>query len=149
VPRLIAPLSAEERAGFIAAARSYLGVPFKHRGRSARGIDCVGLVAVALAAVGRQIADEKAYGRDPVRDGLRDRLIAHLGSPVTDYQPGDVLLLRWHMAGPVHLFNHVAIATDCPYGGLNMIHALAQNKAVVEHRIGEPWPRRIVEAFHP
>lgn len=135
----------------IAAVRSLLGTPFKHRGRTPQGIDCVGAIAYGLAAVGREIADQRHYGRNPVRDGLRDHLIAHLGDPIPleEIQPGDVLLLRWHMSGGTHLFNHVALVTDCPYGGLSMIHALAENRAVVEHRMSDPWPRRIVEGFRP
>jgi cell wall-associated NlpC family hydrolase len=154
--RLVAPLDAAERAAFIAEARTYLRVPFRHTGRSRRGVDCVGLVAVALAAVGRDVADRRDYGRDPVRDGLRAVLVDHFGEPVwrkgepmEALQPGDVALMRWHEAGGVHLFNHVGILTDYPLGGVALLHALAQNREVVEHRLAEPWTRRVIEAFRP
>lgn len=156
--RLIAPLSAEERTAFIAAARAFLTagegggrVRFRHRGRSLRGVDCVGLVACGLAAVGRFVEDRATYGRDPVRDGLREVCVAHFGDPVpvADMQPGDVVLMRWHEQGGAQLFCHVAIVTEYPLGGLALLHSLASNKEVVEHRLADPWPRRIVEAYRP
>lgn len=39
---------------FVAQAERFLGVPYLWGGRSARGIDCSGLVQVALVATGRQ-----------------------------------------------------------------------------------------------
>lgn len=148
--RLVAPLDDAERAAFIAEARTYLRVPFRHTGRSRRGVDCVGLVAVALAAVGREVDDRRDYGRDPVRDGLRDVLVAHFGDPIADEpQPGDVALMRWHEASGVPLFNHVGILTDYPLGGLALLHALHSNREVVEHRLAGPWPRRVVEVYRP
>lgn len=62
-------------------------------------------------------------------------------------RPGDVLLMRWHRTGGADLFNHVALVTDYPLGGLAIIHALAQAGTVVEHRYAEPWVRRTVEVF--
>ena len=147
--RLVPPLDAAERAAFIAEARTYLRMPFRHAGRSRRGVDCVGLVAVALAAVGREVADRRDYGRDPVRDGLRDVLVEHFGDPVEgEAQPGDVVLMRWHTA-EAPLFNHVGILTEYPLGGLALLHALGANREVVEHRLADPWPRRIVEVYRP
>lgn len=147
--RLVAPLDDAERAAFVAEARTYLRVPFRHTGRSRRGVDCVGLVAVALAAVGREVADRRDYGRAPVRDGLRQVLVDHFGEPVADAQPGDIALMRWHREGETDLFNHVGILTDYPLGGLALLHALSANRQVVEHRMADPWPRRIVERFRP
>ena len=147
--RLVAPLTAAERDAFIAEARTYLRVPFRHTGRSRRGVDCVGLVAVALAAVGREVADRRDYGRDPVRDGLREVLVAHFGEPVAEAQPGDVALMRWHESNGVQLYCHVGILTDYPLGGLALLHAHSQNRQVVEHRLAGPWPRRVVETYRP
>ncbi len=148
--RLVAPLDDAERAAFVAEARTYLRVPFRHAGRSRRGVDCSGVVVVALGAVGREVADRRDYGRDPVRDGLRDVLVAHFGDPITgEPEPGYVALMRWHEAGGVPLFNHVGILTDYPLGGLALLHALHSNREVVEHRLAGPWPRRVVEVYRP
>jgi cell wall-associated NlpC family hydrolase len=147
--RLVTPLSAAERTGFLECARSKLGTPFRHRGRSERGLDCVGLVGVCLQSVGREIADRPHYGRDPVADGLRDVLVAHFGDPVTDWQAGDVVLMRWHQDNGTDLFNHVAILADYYLGGFALIHALKEANRVIETRLAGPWPRRIVEAWRP
>jgi cell wall-associated NlpC family hydrolase len=148
--RLVVPLNDAERAAFVAEARTYVRVPFRHTGRTRRGVDCVGLVAVALAEVGRPVADRRDYGRNPVRDGLRQVLVDHFGDPV-DGEPraGDVALMRWHEPDGIRLFNHVGIITDYPLGGVALLHAFHANGEVVEHRLAGPWPRRIVEVFRP
>lgn len=157
--RLLAPLTAAERPVLVATARALLTagpgggpVPFRHRGRTVAGLDCVGLGAYVLAALGREVRDRQHYGRDPVRDGLRQQLVDHFGPPlpsVKELQPADFVLMRWFKEDGVHLFNHVAIVTDCAYGGLNLLHAYAGSKVVVEHRLADPWPRRIIEGYRP
>ena len=146
--RIIKRLSAAERTAFIAAARTYRDTPFRHRGRSLRGVDCLGLVVVSMQAIGRQMADREAYGRDPTGDtgAMHAAAVAHFGKPIAidALRPGDVVLMQWH-AQP----NHVAIVTDYPTGGLSLIHSLAQVGRVVEHRLADPWPRRICAAFRP
>lgn len=140
------PLSDAERGAFIAAARSLVGVPFKHCGRTRAGIDCIGLVRFALLAVGHEVADDRKYGRHPEPEGLRLQatLRAHFGEPVSGFQPGDVVLMRW-----AKLPNHVAVVGDYPYGGLSLIHAVAQERRVVEHRLAGVWPGRILEGYRP
>jgi cell wall-associated NlpC family hydrolase len=144
--RLIAPLTDAQRAGFIAAARTYLNVPFRHHGRSRARLDCIGLVILALADVGAVASDRRAYGRDPLNDGLRAAVVEQIGDPIplSDIRPGDVLMIKWHEEP-----NHIAIVTDYPLGGLAIIHAFAQAGRVVEHALADPWPRRICEAFRP
>lgn len=148
--RLIPALSAVERMAMISAARGFLGASFKHRGRTPSGVDCLGLVVLAMRAIGYEMADRKVYGRDPSQDGIALAARAHFGDPVwrkgdpLSLQAGDVVLMQWH-GQP----NHVAIVTDYPYGGLAVIHALAQEQRVVEHRLSDPWPRRLIEGFRP
>jgi cell wall-associated NlpC family hydrolase len=149
--RIIPALSAAERTAFIAAARSFLDTPFKHRGRTEGGVDCLGLVVLSMRAIGHEMADKKVYGRDPVNDGIAAAARAHFGEPVWTrgqsldcLRAGDVLLMQWHQQP-----NHVAIVTDYPFGGLAVIHSLKQNERVVEHRLSSPWPRRILEGFSP
>lgn len=139
-----------DREAFVAEARSYLRTPFRHTGRTRRGLDCVGLLVVSLAAVGREVEDRLDYGRTPIGDGLRNVLVEHFGDPIGDIpQAGDVALMRWHQDGQVDLFNHVGILTDYPFGGLALLHALFSNREVVEHRLGGHWPQRIVEVWRP
>lgn len=142
-------LTLAERERFIASARSRVGTPFRHIGRSTRGVDCVGLVVLALAEVGREVADRRFYGRNPEKDGLREACVAHFGPPVRDMQAGDVALLAWVDAIHNARVNHVAVLFDHPNGGLAMVHALAQAKRVIEHRVDDVWRGRIVEVFRP
>jgi cell wall-associated NlpC family hydrolase len=130
----------------VAAVRRLVGTPFKHRGRDERGIDCIGVVRFGLVAAGRDPADYRLYGREPEPDGerLRGVLRDHFGEPVSDLQPGDVVLMRWH-----NLPNHVAVVGDYYLGGLSLIHALAQERRVVEQRLAGLWPKRIVEGYRP
>lgn len=64
------PFTDAERNAFIAAARSMLGVRWRHQGRTVRGVDCGGLVAYAMKATGRPIADTPIYGRVAYRGSL-------------------------------------------------------------------------------
>ena len=51
------------RLAFTAAAESMTGTPFRLHGRDEHaGLDCVGLVLVALARIGRPIAAPQDYG---------------------------------------------------------------------------------------
>ena len=151
--RIVKRLTAKQRSAFIAAARSFAGVPFRHRGRSERGVDCLGLVVCAMQAAGREMADRPAYGRDPTGDlgAMQLAARAHFGEPIyraggdlSVLRPGDVVLMRWHQQP-----NHVAIVTDYPSDGLALIHSLVSLGRVVEHRLADPWPRRILEAYRP
>lgn len=68
--RAVAPLTDAERIAFVAAARSFIGVRWQHQGRTAHGLDCAGLVMVALQAVGRNPIDSIGYPRRPYRNML-------------------------------------------------------------------------------
>ena len=132
----------------VAAARRYLGVRFRHQGRSPiHGLDCLGLlVAVAedcgLEHHGRRAAsfDATDYGHIPdaarLSDGLR--ALMRVVDPVT-MAAGDVLLLR--IDGNAQ---HVGIVGDYPPHGFSLIHAYAPARRVVEHRLDAGWQERIV-----
>ena len=107
---------------FVAQAERFLGVPYLWGGRSAWGIDCSGLVQVALAAVG-----VTAPRDSDMQEGL-------LGEPVADEAPverGDLLFWR----------GHVGIAADAG----TLIHANAFDMAVVREPLG-PAVARIAAA---
>lgn len=154
--RLIPKLSADERAAFIANVRLFMTcgenggrVKYKHRGRSFRGVDCIGMPAVALAMLGYRGDTPAFYSPAPDGHTLRDGLIAHFGDPIplSQAQPGDIPLMRWHQSHGKRWFNHVGVLVPYYLGGLGIIHSLADNKEVVEHNLGTPWDRRIVEVY--
>jgi cell wall-associated NlpC family hydrolase len=144
--RIVAPLSADERAAMIAAARTLLKVRWRHQGRSYAGVDCAGLVYVALQAVGRQPQDVHGYGRVAYRGRLEATLEANLGpiQPRETMAAGDVPLI--HFVGAP---SHVGILFDHPNGGFALVHAFAQMRKVVEHGLDKSWLDAIVGVYKP
>lgn len=130
-------------SALITAARAYLGVPFRHRGRTQAGLDCAGLVWRAYADLGLVLPDVRIYGREPHRNGLQEAMVRALGEPVARHpQAGDVLLMRFDLEP-----HHIGIAGDYPHGGLSLIHAHGMAGGVVEHRLNKTWRDRIVAVF--
>lgn len=128
------------REDIVSAARRYLGVRYLHQGRTRQGIDCAGLVMLVARDCDIPACDVMGYGRVPDGSSLRATLDQQ-ASPVEQYQPGDILLLRFRR-DPQHL----AIVTDHPHG-LGMIHSYQGAGRVVEHRIDEQWAARVVAAY--
>ena len=123
----------------IAAARGCLGTPFHHQGRAAGiGLDCIGLVIVALRAATINVHDRTDYGRRPDGKSLVDALRDHDCLLVDDIQAGDILLFRYD-GQP----QHVALATSAN----TMIHSFAPVGKVVETSIGAYWHRRLTGIY--
>lgn len=140
--RILPRLSGADRTAFIAAARSLVGAPYRHQGRSARGVDCVGLPIYALAQIGVQCEDLFGYSARPDGVTLQANVEKHLGAPVKSWRPGDIVLMRWHERGSTVYCNHVGILGT--HGGRwTLIHALHAEKRVVEHSLEGHWPRRV------
>ena len=141
------PLSAEEVLSFIAAARSYIGVRWRHQGRSRRGVDCAGLLLCAMHEVPRNTVDAEAYGREPYRNELERVMRANYGDPIPTDQMrvGDAVVMHFNNGAP----SHVGILGDYMYGGLSLIHSFALIRKVVEHRLDDEWRGYIVEVYRP
>jgi cell wall-associated NlpC family hydrolase len=117
------------------AAESFVGASFRLHGRDPiTGFDCLGLVLMAMAEIGRAV-------RLPVRYRLRNvdperffRMAAAAGFAEIiepELEVGDVLLLE---AGPAQL--HLAIVGTS--GGI--VHAHAGLRRVVATPFPLPWP---------
>lgn len=63
-------------------ALRYLGTPFKHRGRTVKNLDCVGLLVAIAREIGMEHRDLKVYGREPTDDTLHRMLVDNFGPPV-------------------------------------------------------------------
>lgn len=132
---------------FIATARGFVGCRWRHRGRSAFGVDCIGLVVLGLRAAGIEMRDRLDYGREPWNDGLGREMREHFGDPVVELQPGDVVTMRG-IGQPEP--GHVGVVAEHS-GYLTLIHSYNadSNTRVVEHRIDEHWLGRIAEIYRP
>jgi cell wall-associated NlpC family hydrolase len=119
-------------AEFIAAARSWLGVPYLHQGRSRLGVDCVGFLACCAADMGVLPAPVPAnYGR--VQQGaLKDYMVKY-GKPAPAAAAGVVVVIRWPQA--VHAA-HIALCT-----GPTILQCYEIAGGVIETRYGAPWTR--------
>jgi len=113
----------------IAEARSWLGVPFLHQGRSRRGVDCAGLVIVVGRAVGGLPLDwdYRNYLRQE-HPRTMIRLMNENWVRRTDDGPervGDIVVMHprgstsWHMgivcgATVVHAWSLIGKVTESP-----------------------------------
>jgi cell wall-associated NlpC family hydrolase len=122
----------------IAAARSALDVPFRHQGRTLRGLDCAGLIMHVARQLDIEYVDAGGYARQP-SNGLLETMLDMQPSleRVSAMLPGDILLMRF-TGEPQHLGI---------YAGKTLIHAWAQPGKVCEHDFIAPWPRRVVRIY--
>ena len=136
------------RADVVAEARTYIGVPFAHQGRSRHGIDCVGLPICVARELGlvEPGFDVTGYPRQP--DG---RTMLQLCSQTmqridrADMTPGDVIVLRFDLHP-----QHIGIIGDYVHGGLSLIHALGTPDGkgrVVEHHLNKTTMDRFIAAY--
>lgn len=131
------------------AARRYMGVKFRHRGRSKYSLDCAGLPLRAYADCGVDLPDLKHYGREPVNDGLLAAVTRALGEPVhvapvtlAQVQDGDVILIRYALYP-----HHILIVGTTPYGAPSVIHTDGHYGKVIEHRLDEKLAADITHVF--
>lgn len=116
-----------DRNGIVTAARSYLGVKWRHRGRDRTGLDCIGLLLVTGKALGLDLQDtDLQYHRHPDFELFKDmiRRQSRLGS-LNDIRHGSILML-----------NQGAIPCHCGIATLDgkpaFIHAALMRRKVVE-----------------
>ena len=125
---------------FIAVARGYVGVPWRHQGRSRFGIDCVGLLVCVARDLGIQIEDMRAYEREPRAHDLACMLRRHCVSvPVAGMRRGDIVLLG-------RPSTHVGFLTGS-HRAFGLIH-VPTNGACVEVRFA-PGIHRLRAAYRP
>ena len=116
----VAPLDAPPEADFVAVAERFLGTPYLWGGRTSIGLDCSGLVQLALMAAGHPA---------PRDTDLQETMTGHLvaGGAAAGLRRGDLVFWR----------GHVGIMIDGEY----MIHASGHHMAAVIEPLAEAVAR--------
>jgi cell wall-associated NlpC family hydrolase len=116
----VAPLDAPPESDFVAVAERFLGTPYLWGGRTSLGLDCSGLVQLALMAAGH------GAPRDTdLQETMTGRPVA--GGAAAGLRRGDLIFWR----------GHVGIMIDGEY----MIHASGHHMAVVIEPLAEAVAR--------
>lgn len=124
----------EQAKKFAQAATNLVGIPFRPGGRSpVLGVDCIGLVCIALAGVGREVATLPNYA---MRNLCIERfcvLATSLGLERANgaQRIGDVLVLN-----PSCAQFHLAIVANSG----SAVHAHAGLRCVTASPLPLPWP---------
>ena len=135
-------VAAARADALVTAARSYVGVPWRHLGRSRTGVDCIGLVLLAARDVGVELPDPAPYVREPQGTRLLDGILGH-AERVANPRSGDILLFRMGLYG-----GHVGIASLHPAWGVPAcLHAYAPRRQVVEQPMDAELRAALIGAF--
>lgn len=126
-------------------ARALVGVPWRHQGRATSGVDCIGLVVLALERAGVDV--ERVCGRrlpityrrqaDPQLYELVSEFCERIAAPI----PGCLILFKFEEDKHPR---HFGIYTDRD----SIIHAEAKTRRhVIEHGYRAHWLRRTHSAW--
>jgi cell wall-associated NlpC family hydrolase len=118
-----------DKKKIIEKAREYVGVRFRHFGRSKSGIDCTNLMHISLIAGSEQpdkVPPLPPYSKRPMPRELLKEIKQYM-YPIEkeEAREGDIVLMRY---GGRAL--HLALFT-----GNTLIHAALINRKVIEHPI--------------
>lgn len=121
----------------IESARDLKGVPWRHRGRTRLGLDCIGMVICAMRQCGieplKQLGlRDVPYGRQASPE-LIQAIEAHL-EPAPGRIPGALGLFRFYGE---QWPRHVGLITE----NGNVIHCNAKHGGVMEHGLRAQWSR--------
>ncbi len=133
------------RSHIVDVARGYLGVKYRHQGRSRQtGVDCLGLGVCIARDLGVDVNLDEIpadYKRLPDGKTLIAGLDKYLGR-VQTWREGDILLLALNS----DWCNHLVIVTPGLCRPFGIVHAYIMEKRVVEHDLSESWLRGSVRA---
>jgi len=131
-----------QSSDIVNAARSYLGVKFRHQGRTRAGIDCVGLLVCVARDLGASDYDATGYNRRAQGLGFLHHFQNNLDQISTqDAKPGDVLVFVESIF-PCHT-GIMSARHDLPH----LIHAHAPRGVVLEEPFGDEWRSKLRYAF--
>lgn len=125
----------------VTLAKGWIGVPFRHAGRSRQGVDCIGLVIKVAHEAGISSFDTTDYSRRPVPSEFVQGCKEHL----------DRILLDDAGSGDIGVFAeprtpcHVGLIERDTGGRRWVIHAYAPaRKVIYEPLVGDRLSRMIM-----
>lgn len=131
----------------ISECRTYLNVPWRHQGRSRRGVDCVGFLLLALKSIGVDMLEIKGYSRHP--DGVELKKVMDNQPNMRMLQPSDKIRV-----GDIVLFRirrepqHVALIVPSNTADFGMIHSYnGGERKVIEHDFADYWKHKVVSIY--
>lgn len=131
----------------ISECRTYLNVPWRHQGRSRRGVDCVGFLLLSLKSIGVDMLEIKGYSRHP--DGVELKKVMDRQPNMRMLQPSDKMKV-----GDIVLFRirrepqHVALIVPSSTSDFGMIHSYnGGERKVIEHDFVDYWKHKIVSTY--
>ncbi len=128
----------------LAAARAYIGVPFRHLGRNRAGLDCVGLLLVSAADAGIPADDPGTYDRGHRGRDMLEWLAARFDRVALPHaSDGDILVFN---SQDTHFPCHVGLAST-QHLRPAVIHAQVGRGAVLEERLHWHLTRQMRAAF--
>lgn len=129
------------RQDIVAAAKNWVGVPYRHMGRNHYGVDCVGLIIKVAHDVGLTTYDTTNYPKRPKAADLLREMRNYLQQvPKGEAGPGDILVIA-APSSPVHM----GVLEVDERGQSWLIHAYAPARKVVRESLGD---RDVRMAFH-
>lgn len=126
----------------MAAARKYVGVPFRHQGRHCRdGLDCLGLIVQVARDLGHEVEEVADYARYPDTKRLVREVEKYaVQVPLETVQAGDFIIFGYNRRRPVP--QHFAY-----YSGEGTIIQSMDPGGVSEGQYDETWSTRAIAAF--
>lgn len=121
----------------IRAARSMLGAPWVHMGRSRSGMDCLGMIALSMRECGIDLfkltdVPDRPYGR--AADPRLITLIQERLTPAPQNTAGALAVFRFY--GDRYP-RHVGLIGEAG----TVIHCNAKHSAVMEHGLRAHWAK--------
>jgi hypothetical protein len=122
----------------IEAARRFIGVPFRHRGRNIAGLDCAGLVIAVYRHLNLMPNDfvETLYNKMPTA-GLVEKTLSQFCTKKQTPEIGNILMLSF-LDNPCHM---AFFADD------TIIHAYNPRGKVVEEEYSQKWENRLTGIY--